>query len=536
LQSNFLWGASTSSYQVEGGISNNDWDFFTRDEKIKKRISKITKPSRVYKGFSQINLEPAVDAVKSWLPEYYIKDFSLAKTLGLNSIRISIEWSRIEPQRGIWDNKAVDHYKQMIKTMREIGLNPIVTLNHITLPLWVLTPPTDFKKKKFQYFIFSPLKELPLGEPVKNDPYWFSLRGWENQETVDEYVRYVTKIVSELKDLVDYWITIGEPIASIIGCGYLGGIWSPGFFLEGNRTKIVLHNLIEAHVKAYNVIHEIDDFDADGDGISKKVGFAHLMLSVNPLKSSSKILGKNNKNNFEATKKFSYFVNDYYINAVVKGEEDINYLESCEIQNIKSNNFIIHSNWKDKTDFIGLDYYRRVHVYQSLIISLSSAKFIGGAFTNKVDNEDTSTEIISDLGWEIDPEGLYEILTYIKKTWNKPVLITENGVADRQDKLRPKFIIDHIEQMKRAIDEDVDVIGYLHWSLMDNYEWTEGFGENGKFGLFKIDFNHSNLDKKYERNFTHSAAVFKFLINRIGKSTEKKDFSNILLEAREKFT
>ena len=141
MKSNFLWGASTSSYQVEGGISNNDWDFFTRNEKIKKRISKITKPSRLYKGFSQINLEPAGYAVNSWLPEYYIKDFSLAKTLGLNSIRISIEWSRIEPQRGIWDNKAVHHYKHMIKTMRGMGLNPIVTLNHITLPLWVIPPP-----------------------------------------------------------------------------------------------------------------------------------------------------------------------------------------------------------------------------------------------------------------------------------------------------------------------------------------------------------------------------------------------------------
>jgi beta-glucosidase len=158
LQSNFLWGASTSSYQVEGGISNNDWDFFTRNEKIKKRISKITKPSRLYKGFSQINLEPAGYAVNSWLPEYYIKDFSLAKTLGLNSIRISIEWSRIEPQRGIWDNKAVHHYKQMIKTMRGMGLNPIVTLNHITLPLWVLTPPTEFKKKNFNIFYFHLLK------------------------------------------------------------------------------------------------------------------------------------------------------------------------------------------------------------------------------------------------------------------------------------------------------------------------------------------------------------------------------------------
>ena len=156
----------------------------------------------------------------------------------------------------MWDNKAINHYKQMIISMRKIGLNPIITLNHTTLPLWVLTPPIEFKKKIFQYFLFSPLRELPLGEPVNDDPFWSSLRGWENTETVDEYIQYVIKIVSEFKDQVDYWITIGEPIASIIGGGYLAGIWPPGFFLDGNRTKIVLHNLIEAHVQAYNVIHE----------------------------------------------------------------------------------------------------------------------------------------------------------------------------------------------------------------------------------------------------------------------------------------
>ena len=532
MQPNFLWGASTSSYQVEGGISNNDWDFFTRNEKIKKRISKITKTSRLYKGNSQISLEPAHNAVQSWLPKYYLRDFFLARKIGLNSFRISIEWSRIEPQKGIWDYKAINHYKQMITSMRKMGLNPIVTLNHTTLPLWVLTPPIEFKKKIFQYFLLSPLRELPLGEPVNNDPYWSSLRGWENTETVDEYIHYVIKIVSELKDQVDYWLTLGEPIASIIGGGYLAGIWSPGFFLDGNRTKIVLHNLIKAHVQAYNVIHDIDDVDADGDGISKKVGFTHLMLSVNPLKSSHIF----DKNNIEAAKKFSYFTNDYFINAVVKGEEDLNYLESCEIRNINNNKFILHSNWKDKTDFIGLDYYRRVHIYQSLIISLSSAKFIGGIFKNNLSKNDERLTSLSDLDWEIYPDGLYEMLTYIKKTWNKPILITENGVADREDKIRAKFIIDHLQQVKRAIDKDVDVIGYLHWSFMDNYEWHEGFNEKGKFGLFKINFKDNDKNKKYERIFTQGAAVFEFLIEKIGYGIDKQEFSNIFLMAREKFT
>ena len=532
MRPNFLWGVSTSSYQVEGGISNNDWDFFTRNEQIKKRISKITKPSRIYKGNSQINLEPAGNAVQSWLPQYYLRDLVLAKKLGLNSFRISIEWSRIEPQKGLWDNKAINQYKQMIISMHKIGLNPIITLNHIALPLWILTPPTEFKKKIFQYFLFSPFRELPLGEPVKDDPFWSSLRGWENTETVDEYIQYVIKIVSEFKDQVDYWITLGEPIASIIGGGYLAGIWPPGFFLDGNRTKIVLHNLIEAHVKAYNVIHEIDDSDADGDGISKKVGFTHLMLSINPLK-SYRIF---DKNNIEAAKKFSYFTNDYFINAVVKGEEDVHYLESCKIRNTNNIDFIFHSNWKDKADFIGLDYYRRVHIYQSLIVSLSSAKFIGGIFKNILDKNDERLINLSDLGWEIYPNGLFDILIHIKKTWNKPILITENGVADRTDKIRAKFIIDHIQEVKRAVDEDVDVIGYLHWSLMDNYEWNEGFNEKGKFGLFSIDFKNKYLNTKYERNFTNGAAAYQFLIKNIGYGNNKKEFSNIILMAREQFT
>jgi beta-glucosidase len=528
----FLWGVSSSSYQVEGGISNNDWDFFTRNEKIKKRISKITKPSQLYKGNSQINLEPAGNAVNSWLPRYYLEDFSLARKLGLNSMRISIEWSRIEPQRGIWDNKAINHYKQMIRSMREMGLNPVITLNHATLPLWILTPPVEFKKKIFQYFLFSPLRELPLGEPVNGDPYWSSLRGWENKETVDEYIQYVIKVVSELKDLVDYWITIGEPIGSIIGGGYLAGIWPPGFFLDGKRTKKVLHNLIEAHIQAYNVITEIDNSDADNDSVPKRVGFTHLMLSVNPLKSYSIF----NKINIQSANRFSYFANDYFINAVVKGEEDINYLESCKIRDTKSNNFIYYSNWENKTDFIGVDYYRRVHIYHSLILSLSSAKFVGGVFHNNLDKNSKKSRRLSDLGWEIYSEGLYNVLIYIKKTWNKPVLITENGVADREDKIRSQFIIDHIAEIKRAIDDGVEVIGYLHWSLMDNYEWHEGYNEKGKFGLFNIYFKNNNINKKYERNYTRGAEVLKFLITKIGYGVDKNEFANILLTAREKFT
>src|SRR5918911_4263411 len=139
----FLWGAATSSYQIEGGISNNDWDYFARSGPIKKRISSLTRPSIFYKGRTQIHLQSAGEAVKFWEPEYYEKDFQLAKSLGMNAFRISLEWSRIQPKKDQWNQEAIDHYKKMLISMREARLTPIITLNHFTLPLWVLTPPTS---------------------------------------------------------------------------------------------------------------------------------------------------------------------------------------------------------------------------------------------------------------------------------------------------------------------------------------------------------------------------------------------------------
>jgi beta-glucosidase/6-phospho-beta-glucosidase/beta-galactosidase len=110
--------------------------------------------------------------------------------------------------------------------MRSKGLNPILTFNHITLPLWILSPPISFKKKFGQILLPSPLKEMPLHDPIENDSYWKSLRGWENSKTVEKFIEYVARMTLELRDLVDYWITITEPVSSIIGGGYISGLAS----------------------------------------------------------------------------------------------------------------------------------------------------------------------------------------------------------------------------------------------------------------------------------------------------------------------
>ena len=146
-------------------------------------------------------------------------------------------------------------------------------------------------------------------------------------------------------------------------------------------------------------------------------------------------------------------------------------------------------------------------VRQSKILGMSSAKFIGGAPVSDLSNKQDFQGRLNDLGWEIYPEGLYEILTSLKK-WKKPIFITENGVADKSDSLRAQFITDHIKQMRSCLEEKIDVIGYLHWSLMDNYEWHEGYNPEGRFGLFFIDRSEPDLP----RIMTKGARVLKKII------------------------
>ena len=531
MKNKFLWGSSTSSYQVEGGITNNDWHFFATSEKIKKRISNLTKPNLFYHGTKQVFLQPAGNACKVWNSIYYKEDFEIAKKLGMNAIKISIEWSRVEPERDVWDENAIDHYKTMIKDIVEKGLIPIITLNHITLPLWILTPPTEFKKRIFQFFLPSPYSDIPLSEPPSSDPYWKSFRGWENDKTIIEFTKYVSRIVQEFKTLVDYWITLSEPI-SLVGGGYISGIWSPGFFLDGDRSKKVLHNIIEAHVQAYNVIKEFDDIDADNDGHPSIVGCSHMMIDIYPGK-PKKNLGITIRDNTNAAKKFDYFVNDYFLNAITKGEEDLNYLNTLEIRNKYSKSFLIHKNWINKLDFIGLNYYRKMVVYENKIVSLSSAKFVGGAVINNLYTQRKRTNgntILNDLGWEIYPIGLYNMALKINKCTNIPIIITENGIADKNDKNRGPFIITHLEQARRAIKEGIDIIGYLHWSLLDNYEWQEGYNPEGKFGLLYID--HENSD--FKRSVTNGAKIYSFIIKESLKANEKIN-SSALIEAQKTF-
>jgi beta-galactosidase GanA len=117
----------------------------------------------LYKDSTQVFLQPAGHAAITWEPQYYTPDFDLASKMGMNAFRIGIEWSQIEPEKDQWCQEAIDHYKKMIRSMREKGLRPVITLNHLILPLWVLTPPSDFTKKLGQGILPSPEGFTPVG-------------------------------------------------------------------------------------------------------------------------------------------------------------------------------------------------------------------------------------------------------------------------------------------------------------------------------------------------------------------------------------
>ncbi len=192
---NFLWGAATSAYQVEGGNNNSDWE---------------KRPPRKGNG-------PAGRACDHY--NRFKQDFDLTKNLNQNAHRLSIEWARIEPRQGEFSGKEIEHYRQVFKALEDRGFKIMLTLHHFTLPCW-----------------------------------FADLGGFEKKENLAYFERYAERVFKEYKDLVDFWIIINEPMV-YAGQGYLSGIWPP----EKRNPFLylrVLRNLVSAHKQVYKEFHQ----------------------------------------------------------------------------------------------------------------------------------------------------------------------------------------------------------------------------------------------------------------------------------------
>ena len=191
----FLWGTSTSSHQVEGNNTANDWWEWEIQGKLKEASG------------------PACDHYRR-----YESDFDIVAKLGQNAHRFSIEWSRLEPEENAWDEEAFRHYERVLKALHERGLEPVVTLHHFTNPLW-------YTRKG----------------------------GWLNKKTPFYFARFTQKCVERFGKYVRFWVTINEPLVYLYH-GFFAGLWPPGIKSFTSSMK-VFRNQLRAHVAAYQVIH-----------------------------------------------------------------------------------------------------------------------------------------------------------------------------------------------------------------------------------------------------------------------------------------
>ncbi len=410
----FLWGAATSAHQVEGGNRLNDW---WRFEQV---------PGNVHDG------HVSGDACRHY--ERFDEDFALAAADGHNAHRLSLEWSRIEPARGVWNANEVAHYHAVFAALKKHGLLPVVTLHHFTNPLWVA-----------------------------------DRGGWENRETVDRFESFVRFCAREFGGEVDWWCTVNEPEVFAFR-GWSEGLWPPRKQDDG-AALVVIANLLEAHGRAYRAIHAEDRSDADGDGVAAKVGFAKHRPQLVAARWWSPL-----------DRLRAHFENRVFNHAVERAALD----GTIDLAIPGTRPVKRHvPELAGALDWYGLNYYTRWHVN-----ALGREAHVArpGA-------------ILNDLGWEIWPAGLGDAVREAAKI-GKPVLITEHGCADAQDRWRPKLIEEALASLAAEIAAGTPVLGYLHWSLLDNFEWSDGY--LGRFGLYAIDFFG---DPGLERRRTHSAEV-----------------------------
>lgn len=384
----FMWGASLSAHQVEGN-NHNQWSVWEL-ENAKSLAAQAKYHYGDLEGWNAIKniaLDPDsyVSGRASDHFDRYAQDIALAKKLHMNTLRFSVEWSRIEPQEGRWESSAIDYYKRYIAELKKQGITPVLTLFHFTLPVW-----------------------------------FAELGGFERRANVKYFVRFAEKILSELGGDITYIVTINEPEVYAYESYYLGH-WPPARQSK-KLLMTVMSNLALAHNRTAKLVH----------GMNRR-------YKVSIAKNSTYFYaGDNAVLSTRAAGVMQYAQDDYFLKKVVK---------SC--------------------DYIGVNFY-----------------FSNRVYGYRVHNPN---EQVSDLGWDMSPDDLEHALERLYSKYKLPLIVTENGCADMSDSKRQWWLSRTIIALQRALAEGVDVRGYLHWSLIDNFEWDKGRWP--RFGLIEVDYN-----------------------------------------------
>lgn len=404
----FLWGASTSAHQVEGH-THTDWDQW---EKLHAAKLAVNAP-RLYGRLDQWpELKRQATTQTNYIAgaasdhwNHYAEDYKLAAEMGLTAFRLSVDWARLEPRPGHYDQAALKHYRKMLLSVRRHGMEPFLTVWHWTIPTWLA-----------------------------------DAGGWTDPRTPSRLAALAEWLARDLGDLVKFWITLNEPNV-YTERGYLSGDWPPGR-RDLRAWRLANHNLAEAHRQVYRAIKAVQP--------EAQIGLSNNVIPYSAYRRN--------------------WINKFLLS----------------LFNFHWNHQILRRT-RDCLDFIGVNHYFRYRINLGF---------------NKIGRAKRS-----DMGWELYPRSMYAALVGLQR-YRKPIYITEHGLADAQDRYRAWFISESLRSVHRAMRHGCDVRGYFHWSLLDNFEWSDG--KWPRFGLIEVDYSTQ------QRRPRPSAKTYATIISRNG--------------------
>ncbi len=396
----FLWGTASAAHQVEGGHTANNWARWERD------------PGPKGKGRIQ-NGDVAGAACEHW--DRYPEDLDrMVEELGVDSYRFSLSWSKIEPEPGVFDEDAIQHYHDVIDACRARGLVPMVTLHHFTHPLW-----------------------------------FEDLGSFEDAGNIAHIARFTARVFREYGAKVPYWCTFNEPGPfSVMG-------WGLGVFPPGKQSPAllgrVIRNLCAAHVEMVRTIRGLPH------GADVHVGLVKNIFQMDPWRPGNPV------------HRLLCDVADHVYNESILG-----FLRTGRVR-IQLPGLVSIDEQLDgpRGDFVGLNYYANL-----LLDPLMNRE-------PPFEAHSRPGQIMTDMPYTIYAEGFHKALHRIG-TVGLPVYVTENGIPDARDDRRATWIRRYLYAMRKAMDEGVDVRGFYYWSMLDNFEWAEGY--QMRFGLYVVDF------------------------------------------------
>lgn len=413
--SRFLWGAASAAYQVEGAY---------KEDKKGEGIWDALSVGHVRHGE---NGNIACDHYHR-----YKEDIALMKKIGLKSYRFSVSWPRIMPEEGVVNRKGLEFYRNLVCELREAGIEPMCTLFHWNLPMWV-----------------------------------YNKGGWNYEGISDLFAGYAEIVVDALSDQVTYWMPLNEP-ACFIGLGYMVGIHAPfEHHVEevdgvGKMLPRLVRNVLLSHGKAVKVIREKAI-------LPPKIGTAMNGNLFLPKNESAEEIEKAKAKTFAPEGLF--FNLALWSDPVIKGIVPEILKDTVSGEDLT----VMHQ----PLDFYGFNSYN----------------------SNDYDEYNGKNENVypgqprTASGAPITPDALYWNIRFLQERYQLPILITENGMANADfimsdgkvhDPQRIEYVKSYLQGVKRAIKEGYQVIGYTYWSLMDNFEWAEGY--DTRFGMIYVDY------------------------------------------------